>query len=145
MAWLRAQGESNGKVGLIGFCSGGRHVWLCAGSLPNVDAAVDCWGGNKFADNKGDAEKRPVPPIELTEKITAPILGIYGNDDKNPSPDDVNKTEERVKKAGKNYEFHRYDGAGHGFFAVPREGYRPAQATDAWKKVFAFYNKYLSN
>jgi carboxymethylenebutenolidase len=145
MAYLRAQAESNGKVGLIGFCSGGRHAWLCAGSLPNVDALVDCWGGNKFADNKNDPEKRPVPPIELTEKITAPILGLYGNDDKNPSPEDVNKTEERVKKAGKNYEFHRYDGAGHGFFNAPRTAYRPEQATDGWEKVYAFYKKYLSN
>src|SRR4051812_2856409 len=145
MAYLRAQAESNGKVGLIGFCSGGRHAWLSAGSLPNVDALVDCWGGNKFADNKGNPEKRPVPPIELTEKITAPILGIYGNDDKNPSPEDVNKTEERVKKAGKNYAFHRYDGAGHGFFNAPRAAYRPEQATDGWEKVYAFYNKYLSN
>ena len=144
MTYLRAQPEGNGKVGLIGFCSGGRHAYLCAGSLSNVDALVDCWGGNKFADNKNDPGKRPVPPIELTEKITAPILGLYGNDDKNPSPEDVNKTEERLKKAGKNYEFHRYDGAAHGFFAVPRTGYRPAQAEDGWKKVFAFYKKYLS-
>ena len=84
------------------------------------------------------------PPIELTEKITAPVLGIYGNDDKNPSPEDVNKTEERLKKAGKNYEFHRYDGAGHGFFNAPRPAYRPEQAEDAWKKVFAFFEKHLS-
>jgi carboxymethylenebutenolidase len=144
MAYLRAQPEGNGKVGLIGFCSGGRHVYLCAGSLPDVDALVDCWGGNKFADNKNDPAKRPVPPIELTEKITAPVLGIYGNDDKNPSPEDVNKTEEALKKAGKNYEFHRYDGAGHGFFNAPKAPYRPEQATDAWTKIFAFYKKHLS-
>jgi carboxymethylenebutenolidase len=144
MAYLRAQPEANGKVGMIGFCSGGRHAYLCAGSLPDVDALVDCWGGNKFADNKNDPLKRPVPPIELTEKITAPILGLYGNDDKNPSPEDVNRTEERLKKAGKNYEFHRYDGAGHGFFNAPRPPYRPEQAQDGWNKVFAFYKKYLS-
>lgn len=144
MGYLRAQPEGNGKVGLIGFCSGGRHVYLAAGSLPRVDAIVDCWGGNKFADNKNNPAKRPVPPIELTEQITAPVLGIYGNDDKNPSPEDVNKTEERLKKAGKNYEFHRYDGAGHGFFAASRPGYRPEQAEDGWKKVYAFFSKHLS-
>jgi carboxymethylenebutenolidase len=144
MVYLRAQAGASGKVGLIGFCSGGRHAYLCAGSLPEVDAVVDCWGGNKLADNKNDPVKRPVAPIELTEKITAPVLGIYGNDDKNPSADDVNKTEERLKKAGKNYEFHRYDGAGHGFFNVPKAPYRPEQATDAWSKVFAFYKKHLS-
>ena len=144
MAYLRAQPEASGKVGLIGFCSGGRHAYLCAGSLSNVDAVVDCWGGNKFADNKNDPAKRPIPPIELTEKITAPVLGLYGNDDKNPSPEDVNRTEERLKKAGKNYEFHRYDGAGHGFFNAPKAPYRPEQATDGWNKVFAFFKKHLS-
>jgi len=144
MAYLRAQPDANGKVGLIGFCSGGRHAYLCAGSLSNVDALVDCWGGNKFPGGKNDPVKRPIAAIDYTDKITAPILGIYGNDDKNPSPEDVNKTEEILKKAGKNYEFYRHDGAGHGFFAVPRPGYRPAQAEDAWKKVFAFYKKYLS-
>ena len=51
--------------------------------------------------------------------------------------------EAELKKHGKNYEFHRYDGAGHGFFAVNRPNYRAEQATDAWKKVLAFYNKYL--
>ena len=138
-------GVLDGKVGLIGFCSGGRHVYLAAGSLPGVDAVVDCWGGNKFGDEKAtDKTKRPVPPIELTEKITAPLLGIYGNDDKNPSPENVNRTEERLKKAGKNYEFHRYDGAAHGFFNVPKPAYRPEQATDAWKKIFAFFNARLS-
>ena len=144
MAYLRAQPESNGKVGLIGFCSGGRHVYLAAGSLANVDAIVDCWGGNKFPEGKNDPVKRPIAAIEFTETITAPILGIYGNDDKNPSPEHVNKTEERLKKAGKNYEFHRYDGAAHGFFNVPKPAYRPEQAEDAWKKIFAFYKKHLS-
>jgi len=146
MAYLRSQPpHANGKVGVIGFCSGGRHAYLSAASLPNVNALVDCWGGNKFGDEKAtDKSKRPVPPIELSEKITAPILGIYGNDDKNPSPENVNKTEERLKKAGKNYEFHRYDGAGHGFFNAPRPAYRPEQATDGWKKVFAFFQKHLS-
>ena len=145
MTYLRAQPEANGKVGLIGFCSGGRHVYLAAGSLPNVDAVVDCWGGNKFGDEKAsDKSKRPVPPIDVTEKISAPLLGIYGNDDKNPSPENVDRTEERLKKAGKNYEFHRYDGAGHGFFNVPKAGYRAEQATDAWRKIFAFFTKTLS-
>jgi carboxymethylenebutenolidase len=144
MAYLRAQPEGNGKVGLIGFCSGGRHVYLAAGSLANVDAIVDCWGGNKFPEGKNDPVKRPIAAIEFTETITAPILGIYGNDDKNPSPEHVNKTEERLKKAGKNYEFHRYDGAAHGFFNVPKPAYRPEQAEDAWKKIFAFYKKHLS-
>ena len=73
-----------------------------------------------------------------------PLLGIFGNDDQNPNPEEVDRTEDELSSLGKNYEFHRYDGAGHGFFAVDRLGYRPEQATDAWGKVFAFYGKYLS-
>jgi carboxymethylenebutenolidase len=145
MAYLRAQPEGNGKVGVIGFCSGGRHAYLAGCSLPNIDAVVDCWGGNKLSEEKaGRAEKRPILPILLTEKLTAPLLGIFGNDDKNPSPEHVNKTEEILKQHGKNYEFHRYDGAPHGFFNAPRPAYRPEQATDAWKKVVAFFKKHLS-
>ncbi|HLZ71163.1 MAG TPA: dienelactone hydrolase family protein [Dehalococcoidia bacterium] len=145
MAFLRAQPYANGKVGMIGFCSGGRHTYLAACRLPGVDAAVDCWGGNVVVDDPNALNAmRPVAPIDLTEKMTAPLLGIFGNDDANPTPDQVNRTETVLKQLGKNYEFHRYDGAGHGFFAVDRAGYRSEQATDAWRKVFAFYERHLS-
>jgi carboxymethylenebutenolidase len=79
----------------------------------------------------------------LTANITCPVLGIFGNDDQNPSRDHVNRTEEVLKKLGKTYEFHRYDGAGHGFFANNRPNYRAEQATDGWKKVFAFLDKHI--
>ena len=82
-------------------------------------------------------------PIDLTPKMKAPLLGIFGNDDHNPTVAQVNQTEETLKRFGKAYEFHRYDGAGHGFFAVDRPAYRPEQAKDAWTKVFAFLAKHL--
>jgi carboxymethylenebutenolidase len=144
MEFLRKQQQSNGKVGVIGFCSGGRHTYLAACLLPNVDAAVDCWGGNVVVDDpKNFDANRPVAPIDYTERLTCPLLGIFGNDDKNPSPAHVNKLEEKLKQYGKNYEFHRYDGAGHGFFAWSRPNYRPEQAMDAWDKVLAFFHKHL--
>lgn len=144
VAYLRAQSHSNGKVGVIGFCSGGRHAYLIACSVPGIDALVDCWGGNVVVDDPKQLNaKRPVAPIDLTEKMTCPVLGLFGNDDKNPNRDHVNKTEEVLKKLGKNYEFHRYDGCGHAFFNWSRVSYRPEQALDGWSKVFAFYNKYL--
>jgi carboxymethylenebutenolidase len=144
--FLRAQPNSNGKIGIIGFCSGGRHAYLTACSAPGFDALVDCWGGNVVVDDPAkqlDA-KKPVAPIDLTEKLNCPMIGIFGNDDQNPNRNHVNKTEEVLKKLGKNYEFHRYDGAGHGFFNAPKASYRPEQATDAWGKIFAFYKKHLS-
>lgn len=144
MAYLRGQANSNGKVGVIGFCSGGRHAYLSACRLPNVDAIVDCWGGNVVVDDPKQLNaKRPVAPIELTEKITAPLLGIFGNDDENPTADQVNRTEGALKRLGKNYEFHRYDKAGHAFFNYSRVAYRAEQAADGWSKVFAFYKKHL--
>lgn len=147
-AYLRSQPYSTGKVGVIGFCSGGRHTYLAACSLPDIDAAVDCWGGNVLVDDPNDPKqkspKRPVPPIDLTENLRCPLLGLFGNEDKNPSPDHVNRTEAVLKKLGKAYEFHRYDGAGHGFFAAERPGYRVEQANDGWAKTYAFFHKHLS-
>jgi carboxymethylenebutenolidase len=145
MAYLRAQPNANGKVGVIGFCSGGRHSYLIGCRVPNVNAVVDCWGGNVVVDDpKALNAKRPVAPIDLTDKMTAPLLGIFGNDDENPTADQVNRTEAALKKHGKSYEFHRYAGAGHAFFNHSRVAYRAEQAQDGWKKVFAFFNKNLA-
>jgi carboxymethylenebutenolidase len=145
MAFLRAQPYANGKVGVIGFCSGGRHAYLAACSLPDVDAVVDCWGGNVIVDDRKQInEKRPVAPIDLTEKMNCPLLGLFGNDDENPNRDQVDRTEAMLKKLGKRYEFHRYDGAGHAFFNAARVAYRPEQALDGWNKVFDFFHKHLA-
>lgn len=141
--YLRRLPYLNGKVGIIGFCSGGRQAYLAACTLKGLDAAVDCWGGRVFPTPEERKPGDPIPPIEFTKDLSCPLLGIFGNDDRNPDPDQVNRTEAELKKHGKTYEFHRYDGAGHGFFAVDRPGYRPEQAVDAWKKVFTFYERYL--
>ena len=135
---------ANGKIGIIGFCSGGRHAYLAACRVPGIDAAVDCWGGGVIARPEQITPARPIQPLDMTKDMQCPLLGIFGNDDNGPSPEQVDRTEEELKKLGKTYEFHRYDGAGHGFFATDRPGYRPAQAVDGWQKVWAFYGKYLN-
>ena len=142
MAFLRAQPESNGKVAVMGFCSGGRHAYLAGCTLPGLDAVVDCWGGNVVVDDPADlTPARPVAPIDLTKNLSAPLIGIFGNDDQRPSPAQVDRTEQTLKQLGKAYEFHRYDGAGHGFFAAERPAYRAEQATDGWRKVYDFLDR----
>jgi carboxymethylenebutenolidase len=143
--WLRALPSANGKVGTIGFCSGGRQVYLAACTIPSLDAAVDCWGGGVIATPEQLNDKRPVAPIDLTKDMQVPLLGIFGNEDRNPTVEHVNETEEELKRHGKVYEFHRYDGVGHGFFATDRPAYRAAQAVDAWGKVFAWYERWLAD
>jgi carboxymethylenebutenolidase len=145
VAFLREQPYANGRVGAIGFCSGGRHAYLAASRVEGLDAAVDCWGGGVIVDDPAQlSDKRPVAPIEYTDQIACPLLGIFGNEDRSPTPEQVDRTEEALKRAGKTYEFHRYDGAGHGFWANTGPGYRPEQTQDSWKKVLAFYEKHLS-
>ena len=143
MQLLRALPYVNGKVGIFGTCSGGRHAYLAACRVQGFDAIVDCWGGNVvMAPEQLDA-KRPVSPLEYTRDLTCPILGLFGNEDKNPTPEQVDRHEEELKKHNKTYEFHRYEGAGHGFFYYQYPAFRQAQAMDGWQKVFAFLERYL--
>jgi carboxymethylenebutenolidase len=141
--WLRAQPSSNGKVGIIGTCSGGRHAFLTACRAHGFDAVVDLWGGGVVAAPDQLSEMRPVAPIDYTKDLDAPLLGLFGNDDTSPTPEQVNQHEEELKKHGKKYEFHRYDGAGHGFFYYQAPLYRQQQAMDGWAKVFDFFERYL--
>jgi carboxymethylenebutenolidase len=141
--WLRAQPWVNGKVGVIGSCSGGRLAFLYACHTKSIDALVELWGGRVVMKKEDLTPKMPVAPIEFTKNLACPMLGLFGNDDAAPNPEQVNQHEAELKKHGKQYEFHRYDGAGHGFFYYDRPAYRVEQALDGWKKVFAFFEKHL--
>ena len=143
MQYVRALPYSNGKVGVFGTCSGGRHAYLAACRAPGFDAIIDCWGGRVVMMPDQLNEKSPVSPLKYTKDLNCPIFGIFGNEDKNPTPEQVDQHEAELKKHGKNYEFHRYDGAGHGFFYDHVPAYRQAQAVDGWQKVFAFLEKHL--
>jgi carboxymethylenebutenolidase len=143
LSYLTSQPYSNKKVGVIGMCSGGRHSFLAACKIDGLSAAVDCWGGGVVASSLSPAQ--PVAPIDLTAELKVPLMGIFGNDDRSPSPEQVNQHEAELKKHGKNYVFHRYDGAGHAFWSYDRDAYRPAAAIDSWNKVFEFFGKHLRN
>ena len=107
------------------------------------DAIVDCWGGRLIASSDQLTESQPVAPFDLTEGLSIPLLGIFGNDDQNPPPDQVDQHEAELKRLGKNYEFHRYDGAGHGFWYYHTPMYRFEQAMDSWEKIFTFFGSNL--
>ena len=142
--WLRAQPWHNGKVGVLGTCSGGRHAFLYACHTRSIDAVCDLWGGRVVMTAEELTEKQPTAPIDFTRDLSCPLLGLFGNDDRAPSPEQVDRHEDALRKHGKVYEFHRYDGAGHGFFYYDRPMYRIEQAVDGWRKVFAFLAKHLA-
>jgi carboxymethylenebutenolidase len=145
LAWLKALPTNNGKVGVIGTCSGGRHALLVASRVPGFSAIADLWGGGVVVPADRATPARPVAPVEYTEDLDVPLLGLFGNDDQDPSPAQVDAHEEALKRAGKSYSFHRYDGAGHGFFYYHWAIYRPEQAMDGWEKVFAFFGENLAS
>ena len=143
LQWLKSQPTSNGKVGIISTCSGGRHAVLVASRTPGFDAVVDLWGGGVVAPKEQLTPKQPVAPVEYTRDLQTPLLGLFGNEDQRPSAADVDKHEQELKKHGKNYEFHRYDGAGHGFFYYDRPAYRQQQAMEGWAKIWDFFGRHL--
>ena len=125
---LRARPESNGKVGVIGYCSGGRQSFIVACTL-DVDAAVDCYGGRA--------------PVELASDLRCPLLGLFGEEDTTPSPDDVAALAAALDANEKRYEFHSYPDAGHAFFSVDRPNYRLDAAREGWKQIWPFLGAHL--
>jgi carboxymethylenebutenolidase len=142
-AYLKSLPASNGKVGVIGYCSGGRQSFLAAVSLP-LDAAVDCYGAFVVGNPPEGSPLKVGPLVDKAPHLSCPLLGLFGAEDKYPSPEDVKELEEALKAAGKTYEFHVYENAGHAFFAVNRPAYRPEAANDGWQKILAFYGRHLA-
>jgi carboxymethylenebutenolidase len=141
--FLRALENSNGKVGTIGYCSGGRQSFLAAVSLP-IDAAVDCYGAFVVGNPPEGMPLKVGPIVDKTPSLACPLLGLFGADDSHPSPEQVGELEQALKAAGKTYEFHTYEGAGHAFFSVNRPSYRVEAANDGWQRIWDFYGQYLS-
>src|ERR1700730_5130035 len=143
-AYLRGLRNSHGKGGGIGYCSGGRQSVLAACSLP-LDAAVDCYGAFVVGTPPEGMPLKVGPIVDLAKDLSCPLLGLFGADDRHPSPDEVAELEKALAAAGKVFEFHSYEGAGHAFFAVNRPAYRPEAAKDGWQKIWDFYGRYLAS
>ena len=141
---LRSLPGANGKFGVIGHCSGGRQSFLAALSLP-LDAAVDCYGG--FVVGTPPAGHPLVgwePLVNKTPDLSCPLLGLFGAEDKYPSPEHVAELEEALKAAGKTYKFRTYEGANHGFLQVDSARYHAESAVEAWREILDWFGRYLA-
>jgi carboxymethylenebutenolidase len=141
-AYLRSLPSSNGRVGSIGHCSGGRQSVLAACNL-DLDAAVDCYGAFVTGTPPAEYVLKVTNLVDQLPKLACPLLGLFGAEDTHPSPDEVAELERILAENGKQFELHSYPDAGHAFFAVDRPSYRVAAANDGWEKIAAFYGKYL--
>jgi carboxymethylenebutenolidase len=143
-AYLRALTGANGKVGSIGYCSGGRQSFLAACSL-QLDAAVDCYGAAIVHGAPKSSPVKMTSIIGLAKDLSCPLLGLFGADDKFPAPEETAEMSKVLDELGKPHEFHTYEGAGHAFFAVNRPAYRVEAANDGWEKIWDFYGRFLAS
>ncbi|MGH6811894.1 MAG: dienelactone hydrolase family protein [Methylocella sp.] len=134
----KSQGGDTDRLGIIGFCRGGRTVWLYATHNSNLKAGVAFYGS--LMDPPSAA--MPENAFDLASEVKAPVLGLYGAEDPSITPDQVEAMKERLKAAGKIAEFKIYPGAGHGFFADYRQSFRADAADDAWLSMQAWFKKY---
>ena len=131
---LSSQPEVDGdRIGIIGFCFGGRVSFLAAEQFSSLAAAAPFYPGGVEV-LLGDVSK-----------INCPISAFTGNEDQNPSPAVVNHVEEALKNAGKQFEVHRFDGAGHGFMCNGRQSYNEDAAKSAWSSMVEFFGRTLKS
>ncbi len=144
-AHLRGLSGATGKVGAIGFCSGGRQTLLFACSSSKVDAAVDCWGGfiHRATPDAETTPARPTPILDLVGKLGCPVFGVFGEEDQNPSVAHSEELQKRAQAAGKDLTIKVYKNAGHAFLADYRPSYREEPAAELWRDVTAFFDKHL--
>jgi carboxymethylenebutenolidase len=138
--WLRKNPRVTGdRIGIVGFCAGGRITYLAASACNGLSAAVNFYGGGAMRALGDDPS-----PFDRTANIMCPVMGNFGELDQNPSPDEVRQTEAEFKKHGKTYDFKIYPGAGHGFFCDERSDYREEAAGDAWNRTLEWFQRYLT-
>ncbi len=137
-ALVTSYGVDPERTGAVGFCMGGRLAFLHAANAPKLRAAVIFHGGNIMV------ARDMASPLAQAKGICAPLLGLFGADDKNPAPADVAAIGHELDRLGKAHDFVVYEGAGHAFLNFTRpEVYREQQAKDAWARAVAFLARWL--
>jgi carboxymethylenebutenolidase len=138
VAWAKSQGGNTDRLGIMGFCRGGRTVWRYSTHNANLKAGVAYYGS--LADPPSAA--MPTNAIASAAQVKEPVLGLYGAEDQGIPVDQVNQMKEALQKAGKTAEFKIYPGAPHGFHADYRPSYRKEAADDGWKQMTDWFKKY---
>jgi len=137
-AWAVKNHGNGAKLGITGFCWGGRIVWLYAAHNPNLKAAV-AWYGRLTGDKD---ELHPAQPLDLVNSLKAPVLGLYGAEDQGIPVEIVEMMQDDLMKAKNPSEIVIYPGAPHAFNADYRPSYRPGPAQDGWKRMLAWFKQH---
>lgn len=139
VAWARSTGQADtAKLGITGFCWGGRIVWMYAAHNPQLKAGV-AWYGRLITDTD---PLRPKNPIDIVSNLKAPVLGLYGEADGGIPVESVEKMRAALKAAGKPAEIVLYPETPHGFYADYRESYRKEAADDGWRRLLAWFKQH---
>lgn len=135
------RGPAVGPIGIVGFCMGGRVAYLMAAANTEIRACTVFYGGNILKPWGA-----PPTPFERTQDIACPVIGFFGAEDTNPSPDDVATISAELARYGKSFEFHSYNHAGHAFqnFLDPAR-YRERPARGTWSEMLAFFATHLND
>jgi carboxymethylenebutenolidase len=138
-AWAKSTGKADtSKLGIVGFCWGGRQVWLYAAHNPKLKAGVAWYGVLQRPKN----DMTRANPIDLVQRINAPILGLYGGADPGIPVAQIDAMRAALKAAGKPSEIVVYPDTPHGFNADYRPSYRPQQARDGWQRMLAWFKQH---
>jgi carboxymethylenebutenolidase len=142
VAWSRAHGGDTARLGITGFCWGGRIVWLYAAHNPGVKAGV-AWYGRLSSRSSAMTPKHP---LDIADKLNGPVLGLYGGQDPGIPPDTVEKMKaalaQSANPASKASTLHVYPDAPHAFHADYRPSYRKQEAEDGWKRMAEWFRKH---
>jgi carboxymethylenebutenolidase len=139
VSFLKSHNRVDGsRLGIVGFCMGGRIVYLMSAVNPDIKAGVMYYGSDPFS-----AWGEGPSPFQRTNNIYCPIMGHFGADDVNPSPADMRKLDAELTRHGKIHEFHSYPGAEHAFANFGSAKYREHAATASWPRTFDFFARHL--
>ena len=140
VAWAKTNGGDTTRLGITGFCWGGRITWLYAAHNPQLKAGVAWYGrvASPVTDNN------PKHPVDIAAQLRAPVLGLYGGADQGIPLDTVERMRSGLAAGGRAScasKIHVYDGAPHAFHADYRPSYRPAEAEDGWQRMLAWFKR----